>query len=166
MQALHRARADVGGATSGGFTDIESASLVAFPRKDDAELAWEVWVDSPDGILYESVVSASTGKVLAARVAHRLRQRLRVGQPPAQRPLDLRKTFNLAADPSWLSDSAGRTRLAGNNAHAYADVNGTNGNQARRGRAGGRRQLALPGPRSSPTPAVPRGAAPGAPPTR
>jgi phosphohistidine phosphatase len=43
VQALHRARADVGGEPSGGFGEIESASLVAFPgAKRTAELACEV----------------------------------------------------------------------------------------------------------------------------
>jgi subtilisin-like proprotein convertase family protein/Zn-dependent metalloprotease len=128
LQALHRARADVGGETSGGFADIESASLVAFPLKDSAELAWEVWVDSPDGILYESVVSASTGEVLS-RTSRTAFDSAYVydNHPRSDRTA---QTVNLAADPSWLSDTAGRTRLAGNNAHAYADTNGTNGVQA------------------------------------
>ena len=130
LQALHRARADVGGETDGGFTDIESAGLVAFPVKDSAELAWDVWVDSPDGILYESVVSASTGTVLY-RISRTAFDSAKVwnNHPRKDRP-DLEKTVNLVGDGTWLSDSAGRTRLAGNNAWAYADVNGVNGNQA------------------------------------
>ena len=128
VEALHSARADIGGATSGGFTDIESASLVAFPNGKAAELAWDVWVDSPDGILYQSVVSATTGKVLS-RVSRTAFDSAQVwdNHPRSDVPP---KTVDLAADPSWLSDSAGRTRLAGNNAHAYADTNGVNGQQA------------------------------------
>jgi subtilisin-like proprotein convertase family protein len=129
VQALHRARADVGGEPSGGFGEIESASLVAFPgAKRTAELAWDVWVDSPDGILYESVVSATTGTVLF-RISRTAFDSASVwdNHPRSDRAP---KIVDLAADPSWLNDSVGRTRLAGNNAHAYADTNGTNGVQA------------------------------------
>ena len=89
-----------------------------------------MWVDSPDGILYESVVGASTGKVLS-RISRTAFDSAYVydNHPRVDRP-DLRKTFDLATDPSWVNDTAGRTRLAGNNAHAYADTNGTNGVQA------------------------------------
>lgn len=125
LQALHRARADVGASTSGGFAAIESASLVAFPSgKHEAELAWEVWVDTPDGILYETVVGASTGKVLA-RVSRTAFDSAQVWDNHPRSNV-APKTVDLAADPTWLSDSAGRTRLAGNNTHAYADVNANN----------------------------------------
>ncbi len=35
---------------------------------------------------------------------------------------------DLAGDPSWLSQSAGNTRLSGNNAHAYVDADSIDGN--------------------------------------
>lgn len=124
-QALHRARADVGAEPRGGFAEIESARLVAYPRvKRAAELAWEVWVDSPDGILHQSVVSATTGEVLESTVrtafdsAHVWDDHPDKNTPPP--------VVDLTADPTWLDDSAGKTRLAGNNAHAYADVNADN----------------------------------------
>jgi subtilisin-like proprotein convertase family protein len=121
--ALLLARENVEGHDQPWFGPLESARLVAFAKPGAAaELAWDVYVESADSLLYEVVVGADSGEVLLrgsrtdfANQADIWPNHPAVGVPPTR--------VNLGADPTWIDDAAGGTRLAGNNAHAYADIN-------------------------------------------
>jgi subtilisin-like proprotein convertase family protein len=113
-------------------TEQEAARLTAFARGDgSAKLAWRVQVSSVDSILYEVVVDATDGTVLARRsltdFAVNDATIWRYFPDQTQSPT----TVNLGADPTWIDRSAANGDiLLGNNADAYSDINGTNGRQA------------------------------------
>lgn len=123
-----RARQAPGAERRTTFTSGESARLVVVGDRDGDRLAWRVQVRGAGPYVWDTVVDARTGEVLArhsltsfaanARVYDRHPGAPAVGDaaPGARRPVDL------DADATWLDDSAAATRLAGNNAHAYADV--------------------------------------------
>ena len=128
-EALLAARDEVDGKPSGGFGEQESARLVAFAKpQGPAELAYDVYVDGGDSYLYEVVIGADAGEMLwrqsrtdfAADQANVYAVHPDFNTAPT--------TVNLAAPDGgrWVNDTAGRTRLFGNNVHAYADVNDSN----------------------------------------
>ena len=126
-EALAAAREDIGGSSSPAFGQLESARLVAFARPDGkAELAWDVYAESADSLLYELVVGADSGEVLLRQSRTEFADQAGIWNSHPSQTLSP-TLFNLAADPTWLDDSAGRTRLKGNNTHTYADIGGVNG---------------------------------------
>lgn len=140
-QALAAARQDAGGsgvapAATGGtgaerrtlFATGERASLVAFATGDGATLAWKVVVDGVQPYLYTTVVDAATGEVLLRTgLTEHLSEANTVDQfPGAAGASGLFRVQSLTDDATWLNDSVGNTRLAGNNTHAYTDRNANN----------------------------------------
>ena len=138
--ALAAAREDVGGAlvapradTTGGaeretsFAGGDRAELRIFPTADGARLAWWLLVTGDEGRLYATLRDADTNALL-------LRQNLTndasikaFPRAPGASPGGTHETFgigggaNPTGDATWLDDTAGGTRLKGNNAHAYPD---------------------------------------------
>lgn len=127
-QALAAAREDVGGEAGGGFGPQESAELVAFPKPDgSAELAYDVYADSTEGFLYQVVIGADSGEVLARRSKTEFANQADVfPRYPDQTGTPTRVNLGSPDGGRWINDTAGNTRLAGNNAHAYADINNNN----------------------------------------
>ena len=125
-QALLAARNDVGGTDDAQFGDLESARLVAFVYgPGDAELAWEVYADTPEGLLYEVVVGADSGEILKRESRTHFANQADVWDLHPNKNVAPTRV-DLGADPLWIDDTAGGTKLRGNNAHAYADVNNNN----------------------------------------
>ena len=124
-EALNLARESVGGTAGPGFGDQESAELVAFATGSDAKLAWRTYADGADSLLYEVVVNASSGRVLARQSRTDFLNQASIWQDHPS-TLVAPTTVNLGADASWIDDTAGNTRLGGNNTRTYADVNGNN----------------------------------------
>ena len=124
--ALVAARENVGAAHPQAPADpLESAKLVAFAEGSDARLAWDVYADGADSLLYEVVVDAGSGRVLSRESRTDFLNQAAVW---AAHPTDgvAPTTVNLGADPSWIDNTVGGTKLQGNNAHAYADTNANN----------------------------------------
>jgi hypothetical protein len=110
------------------FSNGDRARLTILSDGATDRLAWRAQVDGADGVRYESVVDAASGKLLLRRSLTSFLSRAAVHRDYPGAPVggdDV--TVDLAADPSWLDRSDGATRLAGNNAHAYADVGGSDG---------------------------------------
>ncbi len=140
-QALAIARREVGGALvaprarrgSGPerptrFAGGDSARLVLFADGSTTRLAWRLEVTGENAYVYELVVDAESGAVLKRRsltefVSNALVYENHPGAPVGGSPV----TVDLAADPTWLNDTAGNTRLKGNNAHAYVDADAVDG---------------------------------------
>jgi len=132
-QALEIAQNDVGGA--GGlprgiahagaqrrttFSNGDSARLVAFDAPSGDRLAWRVFVAGEEPYMYDEVVDAATGEVLARRDLTRFAvSNASVYEfHPGAASGGTAHTVDLAR---WLAPSA--TTLTGPDAHAYADVN-------------------------------------------
>jgi subtilisin-like proprotein convertase family protein len=131
-QALAVAQGDVGAqgglpraATSAGpqrvttFINGDSARLVAFASPSGDHLAWRVTVAGKDPYVFDEVIDAATGELLARRSLTDFAVNALVfdNHPGAasggtQQVVDVER---------WLAASA--TTLTGPNAHAYADVN-------------------------------------------
>jgi subtilisin-like proprotein convertase family protein len=130
-QALAIAQSDVGAkaglpraATSAGpehatrFSNGDRASLVAFASPSGDRLAWRVIVAGKDPYVFDEVVDAATGEVLARHSLTDFASSASVFDyhPGAASG----GTQQLVDITSWLAASA--TTLTGPNAHAYADV--------------------------------------------
>lgn len=110
------------------FSNGDRASLVvlADPNGED-DLGWKVIAGGADGILYEVVVNARSGSVVARRSLTDFMANASVydnypGAPGGGSAV----TFDLEAPESgaWTAFAGTpRTKLDGNNVHAYADVN-------------------------------------------
>ncbi len=140
MAALAAARQDVGGVllpphahrTAGPerptrFANGDSARLTLFSDGRATRLAWRIEVTGEHDFAYEVVVDATTGRLLKRRSRTQFAAAAQVyrnfpGAPSGGAP----EVVDLAADPSWLNQSAGDTRLSGNNAHAYVDADTLN----------------------------------------
>jgi hypothetical protein len=140
--ALAIARQDVGGslavppqATPGRgperptrFADGDSARLTLYHDGSTARLAWRLLVTGEERFLYEVVVDATSGEVLHRRSRTEFAT-ARVHEHHPGAPVGgVQVTVNLAGDGTWL-DRAGPnySRLRGNNAHAFADIDGVDG---------------------------------------
>lgn len=110
-QALATARSDVGGATTGD----DRARLVVFDAPGGDRLAWRLTVAGRDPYVYDVVVDATSGELLARRSLTDFASNAPVYEyhPGAgsERTVDLAR---------WLTAPV---ILSGPNAHAYADVN-------------------------------------------
>lgn len=105
------------------FTGGDRARLTLVRDGDTVRLAWRVVAEGAQGFLYELVVDATSGDVLLRRSLTDFVSNARVyDRYPGAATGGSPRTVDLDADPTWLNRSAGGTRLAGNNAHAYADT--------------------------------------------
>jgi subtilisin-like proprotein convertase family protein len=122
------ARQDAGSERATRFSNGDRARLTIFSDGAADRLAWRVEVSGADAVRYESVVDAASGKLLLRRSLTAFLSRAAVHRdyPSASAGGD-DVTVDLAADPTWLDRSDGATRLAGNNARAYADAGGGDG---------------------------------------
>lgn len=135
-QALEAAQNDVGGAGglprgvahSGAqrrttFSNGDSVRLIAFDAPSGDRLAWRVFVAGEGPYMYDEVVDASAGEVLARRNLTRFAANASVFfYHPGSAADDAILPANHVVDISrWLNPSA--TTLSGPNAHAYADPN-------------------------------------------
>jgi len=131
-QALGIAQNDVGGngglpraATAPGperattFSNGDSARLVAFESPSGDRLAWRVTVAGKDPYVFDEVIDAASGAVLARHSLTDFASNASVFDyhPGAAAG----GTQHVADITSWLAASA--TTLTGPNTHAYADVN-------------------------------------------
>jgi hypothetical protein len=113
----------------------EQASLTIFAGPNGDRLAWRVYAYDDDSILYDVVVDADSGKVLARTLQTEFAANQATIWPYFPQNGGTPNTVNLGTDPSWIDRSTldATDTLVGNNAHAYADANGTNGYQAGEG---------------------------------
>ena len=127
--ALLAARDDVRSADSGAFGPTESARLVAFAKPgSEAELAYDVYAEGGDSYLYEVVVGADDGQVLfrQSRTDFAADQANIYFDHPDATASPTTVSFATPDGGRWINDTAGGTRLSGNNLHGYADINGNN----------------------------------------
>ncbi len=110
------------------FADGESARLVVFGDHDADRLAWRVQARGGGPFVWDTVIDARSGEVLARHSLTSFAGTAQVydrhpGAPAvAGATPGARRAVDLAADTAWLNDTLASTRLAGNNAHAYADL--------------------------------------------
>ncbi len=105
------------------FANGDHASLVAFEAPDGDRLGWRLTVAGKAPYLYDEVVDASSGAVLARHSLTRFASNALVyANHPGAANGGVAQSVNLAADPNWLTSA---TTLSGRNVHAYADVNGS-----------------------------------------
>jgi subtilisin-like proprotein convertase family protein len=110
------------------FANGDRARLTIFSDGRTDRLAWRTEVDGAGGIRYELVVDATDETLLLRRSLTEFASQASVHEDyPGAPGGGATTTVDLAADPSWLDRSQGATRLAGNNAHAYADTGGADG---------------------------------------
>jgi hypothetical protein len=149
-EALAAARADVGGdpapprpSTPSRGPDREttfshgdeSARLVVFSTGADARLAWRLEVLGADSNLYEVVLDAQSGRLLARHsLTEHANAALVYDLQPDQTASP--RTVNLGTDPSWIDRSEGGTKLQGNNVHAHSQLEFT-GDETEVAQAGG-----------------------------
>ncbi|HKP90139.1 MAG TPA: M36 family metallopeptidase, partial [Thermoleophilaceae bacterium] len=109
------------------FGTGETARLTLFPTADGARRAWRVVVNGADGNGYEMTVDAATGELLQRRsITAHAGEALVYDRHPGASAGGTPSRVSLTADPAWLDDSAGNTRLSGNNVHAYPDEDADN----------------------------------------
>jgi subtilisin-like proprotein convertase family protein len=116
-----RARGGRGPERPTAFSNGDTARLVLFGDGSTTRLAWRVQVTGAHGFVYELVLDASSGRLLRRRSLTEFAAAHVYRNFPGAASGGTSELVNLAADPSWLSQSAGNTKLSGNNAHAYVD---------------------------------------------
>ncbi|MDQ3870464.1 MAG: M36 family metallopeptidase, partial [Chloroflexota bacterium] len=125
-----RARTRRGPERQTSFANGDRAGLVVFADRDGERLAWKVTVTGADGLLYQVVVDARRGSILARRsLTDFLANASVYNNYPGAPGGGAAVTFDLEAPESgaWLNLAGSpRAKLDGNNAHAYADVNNSN----------------------------------------
>ncbi len=113
------------------FANGDSAHLVVLADTNGDRLAWSLTAAGPDPLLYEVVVDAVTGRVLARRSLTEFANQATVYDNHPGTGQFAPHTVDLTGpDGTWLNNSAGSTRLWGANAHAYSDEDGSNGASA------------------------------------
>ncbi|HEX3734889.1 MAG TPA: M36 family metallopeptidase [Solirubrobacterales bacterium] len=140
--ALAAAAEDVGGSAgrqlapaqgsdrAARFAGGDTASLVVLADPAGDRLGWRVVVDGEEGT-FEEVVDADTGAPLVRHSLNEDASSASVFQYYPGAPAGgTAESVNLAADPSWLDNTSSNTRLWGNNAQAYSDLNNNNGDDA------------------------------------
>ncbi|UGS38528.1 M36 family metallopeptidase [Capillimicrobium parvum] len=140
-EALGVAGRDVGGAaslspSSSGpsgpdrateFSSGDRASLVLFNSGKATQLAWKVLVTDKSSYMYEVVVDAASGEVLARHSLTDFVSNASVfDNHPGAAAGGTAHTVDLNADATWLNRSSGFTILQGNNTHAYSDFGADN----------------------------------------
>ncbi len=136
--ALQAAAEDVGGeagrqlAPASGperaarFSGGDTASLVVLRGSAGDRLGWRVVVDGEGGA-YEQVVDADSGRTLVSEPLAEDVSNASVFQDYPGAPAGgTQGTVDLATDSTWLDNSSSNTRLYGNNAQAYSDLNNNN----------------------------------------
>ena len=124
-QALFVAKLDIRAPRRASASD--SAGLVVFADPDGERLAWKVTAEDEEGSIYEVIVDAGRGSVLARRsltesVAAATVYENHPGASEGGTPTAV--DLQAPEGGAWINlAGAGRTKLDGNNAHAYADVN-------------------------------------------
>ncbi|MDQ3936374.1 MAG: M36 family metallopeptidase, partial [Actinomycetota bacterium] len=109
------------------FSTGEAARLVVFPTEDGGRLAWRVLVDGEEDLAYESTIDAASGAVLQRQsITEFAGMGLVHDHFPGAAKGGTAQAKSLTPDATWLDDSAGNTRLAGNNVHAYPDEDNDN----------------------------------------
>jgi subtilisin-like proprotein convertase family protein len=113
------------------FSGGDTARLTLFNDGPTTRLAWRVEVTGEHDYVYELVLDATSGKVLKRRSLTEFASNAGVYENfPGAPSGGAAVTVDLAADPTWLSQAAGGTRLSGNNAHAFVDADSTDGPSA------------------------------------
>ncbi|HST42714.1 MAG TPA: M36 family metallopeptidase [Conexibacter sp.] len=120
--ALPRASASPDSERVTRFANGDTARLVAFAAPGGDRLAWRLTVAGEQPFLYDVVVDARSGELLARNsLTDFASAEVYDAHPSAGVPGN---TVDLAR---WLGDTQGGTRLFGPNAHAYADIGAPNG---------------------------------------
>jgi VCBS repeat-containing protein len=105
------------------FSNGDRARLTLFADGRATRLAWRLQVTGAGDVVYELVLDATSARVLKRRsltefadagVYRDYPGALNVGGVPT--------LVDLTANPTWLNQSAGNSRLSGNNVHAYVDA--------------------------------------------
>jgi len=129
--AAPRATQAPGAERSTRFSSGDRAQLTIFGDGASERLAWRLQVTGEHDFLYEVVVDATSGDVLRRssltdEVANASIYR---NHPGAANGGGVPVSVDLEADPTWLSRTGGPpdTILRGNNVHAYADADHSNG---------------------------------------
>lgn len=106
------------------FANGDSARLVGFATPGGDRLAWRLTVAGQAPYLYDELIDAASGAVLARRslTDFAVSNAQVFDYHPGAAAGGTAHTVDLGADSTWLSASGG-TKLSGRNAHAYADVN-------------------------------------------
>jgi subtilisin-like proprotein convertase family protein len=107
------------------FMNGDTARLVAFADKDGDHLAWRLTVAGEDPYLYDEVIDAATGNVLARQsLTHFANASSVYPYHPGAASGGTATNVDLAP---WLTIPAAPTSLTGPNTHTYADVGAPNG---------------------------------------
>lgn len=123
-----RARQGLGRERPTRFSNGDRAGLTIFSDGSNDRLAWLIQVTGAHEFLYEVVIDATNGAVLKRRSLTEFTSDALVHEYyPGAPSGGMAQTVDLDADQAWLDRSSGGTRLAGNNAHAYVDDDGTDG---------------------------------------
>jgi extracellular elastinolytic metalloproteinase len=103
------------------FTDGSTAELSVFASPGADRLAWDITTSDADGLMYRAAVDALTGRVLARVSLTKFASNASVypNYPGAAGTANALMSVDLAP---WLTST---TRLSGNNAHVYADLDDT-----------------------------------------
>ena len=111
------------------FANGDHARLVVFADAGGDRLAWRLSVKGVGPYVYNEVIDAATGRLLARHSLTSFVSNASVfNYHPGNGPLAA-VNVDLAADTTWLDRSTETTpeSLRGRNAHAYADIGGGNG---------------------------------------
>jgi hypothetical protein len=107
------------------FTSGDSASLVYFQGVDGTHLAWKTAIFGTDATAYQTVVDASTGKILYRHSLVNYANGLAWDNYPGAPVGGTQRSVSLTG---WLTPGA--TTLTGPNAHVYSDINDNNADDA------------------------------------
>jgi subtilisin-like proprotein convertase family protein len=107
------------------FSNGDTARLVVFASKAESRLAWRIKVAGEVPFVYDTVVDAASGAILARNSLTDFLASASVTENyPGAPSGGVATTQDLdGPDGTWLNLSAGDTKLDGNNAHTYADIN-------------------------------------------
>jgi VCBS repeat-containing protein len=133
--ALAAARREVGGALVAPralqgrgperptrFSNGDRARLTLFADGRATRLAWRLQVAGANDVVYELVLDAASARVLERRSLTEFADAsVYRDYPGAPNAGGAPVTVDIATG-NWLNQSAGNSRLSGNNAHAYADA--------------------------------------------
>jgi hypothetical protein len=104
------------------FADGGTAQLAVLPEASGGRLVWRTVAFDDDGHGYEQAIDARDGSVRLRRplTAHERHAEVYPRFPGAATG-GAPTRVDLDADPAWLADDAGGTRLRGVNTHAYTE---------------------------------------------
>jgi hypothetical protein len=107
------------------YADGDSASLVYFQGLNGLQLAWNTQISGTDASSYQTLVDASTGKILYRHSLVNYANGLAWDNYPGAPVGGAQQSVSLAG---WLTPGA--TTLTGPNAHVYSDINDNNSDDA------------------------------------